>query len=67
MRTTLELRDDLMRSLLARHPGASKREAVEHAIEAYLARDAVEGVRSLAGAVPIEDVSGELRRRDRRA
>lgn len=67
MRTTLELRDDLMRSLLARHPGASKREAVERAIEAYLARDAVEGVRALAGAVDVEDLSNELRRRDRRA
>jgi hypothetical protein len=67
MRTTLELRDDLMRSLLARHPGESKRAAVEHAIEAYLAKDATEAVRSLAGAVPVEDVSAELRKRDRRA
>jgi hypothetical protein len=56
-----------MRSLLARHPGASKRAAVEHAIEVYLARDATEAVRSLAGAVPVEDVSHELRGRDRRA
>lgn len=67
MRTTLELRDDLMRSLLARHPGVSKRAAVEHAIAAYLARDAAEAVRSLAGGVPVDDVSVELRRRDRRA
>jgi hypothetical protein len=67
MRTTLELRDDLMRSLLARHPGESKRAAVEHAIEVYLARDATEAVRSLAGGMPVEDVSDELRRRDRRA
>jgi hypothetical protein len=67
MRTTLELRDDLMRSLLARHPGSSKREAVERAIEAYLARDAVEGVRALAGAFEVEDHSAELRRADRRA
>jgi hypothetical protein len=67
MRTTLELRDDLMRSLLARHPGASKREAVEHAIEVYLAKDATEAVRSLAGAVAVEDVSAELRSRDRHA
>ena len=67
MRTTLELRDDLMRSLLARHPGASKRAAVEHAIEAYLAKDAADAVRSLAGGVPVNDVSAELRKRDRRA
>ena len=42
-----------MRSLLARHPGESKRAAVEHAIEAYLAKDATEAVRSLAGGVPV--------------
>ena len=56
-----------MRSLLVRHPGESKRAAVEHAIEAYLAKDATEAVRSLAGGVPVEDVSAELRKRDRRA
>jgi hypothetical protein len=34
MRTTLEIRDVLMRSLLARHPDVPKRRAGEHAIEA---------------------------------
>jgi hypothetical protein len=56
-----------MRSLLARHPGASKREAVEHAIRVYLAKDATEAVRALAGSVPVDDASAQLRRRDRRA
>ncbi len=46
MRTTLDLSDALMDALLARHPGASKREAVETAIRAYLAADATERIRS---------------------
>ena len=66
MRTTLEIRDDLMRSLLARHPDVPKRRAVEHAIEAYLSQDAAAGARALAGRIRVEDVSGSLRSRDRR-
>jgi hypothetical protein len=66
MRTTLEIRDDLMQSLLARHPGVPKRRAVERAIEAYLAQDAATGARALAGRVRVQDVSRQLRRRDRR-
>jgi Arc/MetJ family transcription regulator len=66
MRTTLEIDDELLRSLLARHPGVSKREAVERAIAAYLGSDAVARARALAGHVEIEDVSAELRRTDRR-
>lgn len=66
MRTTLEIDDELLKSLLARHPGASKREAVERAIAAYLSNDAVARTRALAGHVEIEDVSAEFRRTDRR-
>jgi hypothetical protein len=51
-----------MNALLARHPGASKREAVERAIRAYLALDAVDRIRSLVGRLEIEDLSAELRR-----
>ena len=51
-----------MEALLARHPGASKREAVEHAIRAYLSLDAVDRIRSLAGRLEIDDASAELRR-----
>jgi len=65
MRTTLEIDDDLMRALLARHAGASKREAVERAIRSHLENDAVDRLRALAGNVQIEDVSSELRRIDR--
>jgi len=67
MRTTLEIDDELIGNLLARHPGVSKREAVERAIRGYLSSDAVARVRELAGSLHIEDVSVEQRGRDRRA
>lgn len=62
MRTTLDLDDELFRALLARHPGASKTEAVERALRAYLADDAARRLRALRGRLEIEDVSGDLRR-----
>lgn len=65
MRTTLDIDDDLLRALLARHPGVSKREAVERAIRGYIGSDVVARVRALAGRVEIEDVSAEMRRHDR--
>lgn len=54
-----------MTSLLARLPGRSKTEAVEHAIDAFLANEAVERLKALAGTLEIEDLSGELRGLDR--
>jgi Arc/MetJ family transcription regulator len=66
MRTTLELDDELMTALLARHPGVSKRRAVETAIRSYLREDAADRLRALAGGFPIKDVSAEMRRVDRR-
>lgn len=65
MRTTLEIDDELLRGLLARHPGVSKREAVERAIAEYLANDAASRTRGLAGHVEIEDLSAMMRRADR--
>lgn len=62
MRTTLELDDELMKSLLQRHPGLSKREAVERAIRTHLAGETTERILALQGAVEVQDVSGELRR-----
>lgn len=56
-----------MVTLLARLPGRSKTEAVEHAIGAFLGSDAVDRLKALAGTLDIEDVSGELRRGDRRS
>jgi len=64
MRTTLELDDELMHALLARHPGASKRRAVETAIRAYLREDAADRVRALAGTLQLRDQSKE-RKHDR--
>jgi hypothetical protein len=65
MRTTLDIDDDLLRALLARHPGATKREAVERAIRSHLAASGAERAKALAGRIEIEDVSTDLRRRDR--
>jgi Arc/MetJ family transcription regulator len=66
MRTTLDIDDELLRALMARHPGASKREAVERAIAEYLSKDAAARSRALAGHIRVEDASSELRRADRR-
>jgi hypothetical protein len=65
MRTTLDLDDALVSALLARHPGASKTEAIEIAVRRYLAESAVSRLRQLAGSVEIDDVSAEMRRADR--
>jgi hypothetical protein len=65
IRTTLDIDDDLMRTLLDRLPGRSKTDAIEHAIEVFLADDAVDRLKSLAGTMEIEDLSHELRTLDR--
>jgi hypothetical protein len=62
VRTTLELDDALMEALMARHPGASKRHAVESAIRGYLEQDAIARVLTLRGGVDVDDLSEELRR-----
>lgn len=54
-----------MRTLLARLPGRSKTEAIEHAIAAFLAGDAVDRLKGLAGTMEIVDASHELRALDR--
>lgn len=65
MRTTLDLDDALVEALMARHPGVSKTEAIETAVRGYLSGDSTARLRALAGGVEIEDVSKELRGRDR--
>lgn len=67
MRTTLDLDDELMAALLARYPGATKTEAIERAVRAYLLSDASARLRELGGTMEIEDLSAELRRRDRQS
>jgi hypothetical protein len=65
IRTTLDIDDDLMTTLLARLPGRSKTDAIEYTIEVFLANDSVDRLKKLAGTLEIDDVSGELRARDR--
>jgi hypothetical protein len=65
MRTTLDIDDRLMESLMARHPGESKTKAVEAAIEEHLRRGAVNRLLELRGKLDIEDVSAEMRAIDR--
>lgn len=65
MRTTLDLDDDLMGALMARHPERSRTEAVERAIETYIRDDAKQRLLALAGRLEIDDVTHE-RRHDRR-
>lgn len=66
MRTTLDLDDDLMEALMARHPGVSKTRAVEAAIEDHVRRGAIAWLLENAGKIEIEDVSKEMRAIDRR-
>jgi hypothetical protein len=63
IRTTLDINNELITTLLARLPGRSKTDA----IEAFLANDSVERLKQLAGTMNVEDVSQELRRLDRMA
>jgi hypothetical protein len=67
IRTTLDIDDELITTLLARLPGRSKTDAIEHAIEAFLANDSVERLKQLAGTMDVGDLSQELRRLDRMA
>lgn len=54
-----------MLGLLARHPGASKTEAIERAIADHLRADAIRELCEMGGTVEIEDVSREMRTIDR--
>ena len=65
MRTTLDLDDDLMEALMARHPEMTKTRAVETAIEDHVRRGAVDWLLENAGKIEIEDVSKEMRAIDR--
>lgn len=44
---------------------ASKTEAIEAAVRAYLSADSTARLRALAGGIEIVDVSAEMRPRDR--
>lgn len=66
IRTTLDINDRLMESLMSRYPGKSKTKAVEAAIEDHVRRRAVDGLLGMRGKLDIEDVSREMRAIDRR-
>jgi hypothetical protein len=66
IRTTLDIDDRLMESLMARNPGKSKTKAVEAAIEDHVRRRAVDELLKMRGKLDIEDVSREMRAIDRR-
>jgi hypothetical protein len=61
MRTTLDIDQHLMESLMARHPGESKTKAVEAAIAEHVRRGAVDRLLRLQGNLDIEDVAAEMR------
>jgi hypothetical protein len=65
IRTTLDIDDHLMESLMARYPGKSKTKAVEAAIAEHLRRGAVDWLLENAGRIEIDDVSKEMRALDR--
>jgi hypothetical protein len=67
MRATLDLDDRLVESLVARHPGVPRTEAIERALRAYLESDSVDRLLALAGTFDIVDLSEELREADRTA
>lgn len=66
IRTTLDIDDGLMQSLMMRYPGQSKTKAVEVAIEDHVRRRAVDELLKMRGRLDIEDVSREMRAIDRR-
>jgi hypothetical protein len=66
MRTTLDIDQHLMESLMARHPGESKTKAVEAAIAEHVRRGAVDRLLRLQGNLDIEDVAAEMRAIDRK-
>lgn len=65
MRTTLDIDDKLMTTLLARLPGQSKTAALEHAVAAFLAAGSVDRLKGLADTLEIADLSQDLRAFDR--
>ena len=54
MRTTLNIKDDMMDALLKRTKSKSKTKAVEVAIKDYLEKKAIEDLISLSGNIHIE-------------
>jgi hypothetical protein len=54
MRTTVNIRDELMNTLLERTKSRTKTQAIETAIREYLDRKAIEDLISLSGKINID-------------
>jgi Arc/MetJ family transcription regulator len=54
MRTTINVKDDLMKALMKRAMVSSKTKAIEMAIKDYLERQAIEDLISLSGRIQID-------------
>ena len=54
MRTTINVKDDLLEALLERTMARSKTKAIEMAIREYLDRKAMEDIISLSGKIHID-------------
>ena len=65
MRTTLDIDDEILSSLMEISGEKTKTAAIEDAISYFLAHEAAMGIRNLRGSIEVEDVSAELRRQDR--
>jgi hypothetical protein len=58
----LDLSDKLVKDLMTAEKGSTKTEAIEKAIEGYLKRKRLDGLKSMSGRTRIVDYSHELRR-----
>jgi hypothetical protein len=54
MRTTINIKDDLMEALLARTKAKTKTEAVELSIREYIEKRSIEDLISLSGRINID-------------
>lgn len=54
MRTTINIKDDLMEALLAQTKAKTKTKAVELSIREYIERKSIESIVSLSGKIDID-------------
>lgn len=62
MRTTLDLREDLMKDVMRIRKWRSKTEAVEAALEKFIQEENLKGLLALRGKLKIDDHSMALRK-----
>ncbi len=54
MRTTINIRDDLLESLMARTGARNRTKAIEMAVQEYLRKKSIEDLIALSGKIPID-------------